>query len=121
MTEVPGEPKQRESRYAVGAAMVLWYGPLLVALLVGPVAQSDSARAAWLRYFAVLPGLLAKSFFDFGTVGAQLAVGGVATVVWMGMTALLWARWRARRAPIAIVTLALSSTNAFILAHLFVL
>jgi len=116
------DPARRsELRYAVGASMLLWYAPLIAALFVGPVARSDNARAAWLTYFAVLPGMLAKSIVASGDPAVHLAVAGAATLFLLGGVAILWFRWRRRRASLAVVTLAFAVTNAYVLSGLFAL
>lgn len=115
------EPERGRLGYGVGASLVLWYLPLIGALFVGPVAQSDNARALWLTYFAILPGALFKSLTGSGEIGIQVAIAGAVAFALLVLVAVLWIRLPRRRGVLALVTLALSIANTWILAPLFAL
>lgn len=109
-------------RYALGASLCFWYLPTIVPLFVGPVADSDSARALYLQFMALVPGLLlAKlAMIPFGQT-ATMAVAGFLTLLLVGGVAVAWNRFPHRRAFTGTVTLVFASTNAFVLAPMFTL
>jgi len=115
------EPIRGQLQYAVGAAMVLWYAPLIAALFLPPLAEARNGQTMWLRLFVILPGMLAKVLVDKQSDSVELAVAGAVSLLLLAAVAAAWLRFPRRRALIAWCTFAVSVTNAFILAPLFAL